>query len=297
MQNDNLKNQLKLHFIVFIWGFTAILGALISLDAMPLVWMRVMFASLFVLLFILYKRKSLKVSLKALGGFALAGIILALHWLAFFYSIKISTISITLACISTGAFFTALLEPLFYKRKIIAYELILGVLVVVALAVIFSFEFQHVLGIAVGLLAAVLSALVSVINGKIGQKYDAAVAGFYEIFIGFLMLSVVAFFSWETFSLQLTLTSQDWIYLLVLSSICTAYPIAATINLMKYLSPYTVMLTINMEPIYGILMALLIFKEKEHMTPAFYFGALLILLTVIANAYFKNKTKRRFKKE
>lgn len=291
MPKDNFKNQLHLHFIVLIWGFTAILGELISLSALPLVWTRILIAVTCVLLFLKITGRSLKYSVKTIALFMVCGFVIAIHWFTFFYAIKISNISITLACISTGAFFTSILEPIFYKRKVIWYEVFLGCMVVSGLLLIFSFETQYVEGIIVALTSAALSASFSIINGKLAKKYDSLPLSFYELLGGLIFLTGCMFFiggfSEQNFSFQ----GYDWLWLLLLGSVCTAYPFIATINIMRYLSPYTVMLSINLEPIYGIILAVIIFKDQEKMTPAFYLGAMIILSTVLLNAYFKNRKK------
>lgn len=291
MPSVNFKNHLHLHLIVFIWGFTAILGELITLDALPLVWTRILIAVGFVFLFIKLSKRSLVLNTKTIALFFICGFVIAIHWLTFFHAIKISNISITLACISTGAFFTSLLEPIFYKRKIIWYEVFLGIMVVVGLLIIFSFETQYIEGILTALLSAALSATFSIINGKFANKYDSLIISFYELLGGLFVLTVFLFllgdFNAQVFNFQ----GFDWLWLLILGSVCTAYPFIATIDIMKYLSPYTVMLTINLEPIYGTILAVILFTENEKMTPAFYIGAIIILSTVILNTYFKNLKK------
>lgn len=291
MPSVNFKNHLHLHFIVFIWGFTAILGELITLDALPLVWTRILIAVGFVFLFIKFSKRSLVLNTKTITLFFICGFVIAIHWLTFFHAIKISNISITLACISTGAFFTSLLEPIFYKRKIIWYEVFLGIMVVIGLLIIFSFETQYIEGILTALLSAALSATFSIINGKFANKYDSLIISFYELLGGLFVLTVFLFllgdFNAQVFNFQ----GFDWLWLLILGSVCTAYPFIATIDIMKYLSPYTVMLTINLEPIYGTILAVILFTEKEKMTPAFYIGAIIILSTVILNTYFKKLKK------
>lgn len=291
MPSVNFKNHLHLHLIVFIWGFTAILGELITLDALPLVWTRILIAVGFVFLFIKLSKRSLVLNTKTITLFFICGFVIAIHWLTFFHAIKISNISITLACISTGAFFTSLLEPIFYKRKIIWYEVFLGIMVVVGLLIIFSFETQYIEGILTALLSAALSATFSIINGKFANKYDSLIISFYELLGGLFVLTVFLFllgdFNAQVFNFQ----GFDWLWLLILGSVCTAYPFIATIDIMKYLSPYTVMLTINLEPIYGTILAVILFTENEKMTPAFYIGAIIILSTVILNTYFKKLKK------
>lgn len=295
MLNDNVKNQLKLHLIVFIWGFTAILGALISIGALPLVFIRMSIALAFVGIYLMFRKKYKRFSKKEIALFFGAGFVIAMHWVSFFHAIKISNISVTLACLSTGAFFTSLLEPYFFKRPVIKYEVFLGGLVIAGLALIFSFETQYFYGILTALTSALLSASFSIINAKLIHKYpnDSTIISFYEILGGILFLLVIMLIT-GGFSLdKYNLSGSDWLWLFVLGSVCTAYPFIASLDIMKYLSPYTVMLTINLEPIYGILLAVMIFGEKEKMTPQFYLGGVIILLTVLANGYFKNRAKRR----
>lgn len=292
MQEDKkLNSYLNLHFIVFIWGFTAILGALISLEALPLVWFRMLFASGFILGYVFIKRIPLKLSTKTILSFLFAGLIIALHWFTFFKAIKVSNVSVTLACLATGAFFTSILEPIFYKRKVIFYEVLFGLIVIVGLYLIFNVQGNYVYGIVLALTSAFLSALFSVINGKFAQKYDPAVISFYEIFGGVLFLSVYLGFT-KSFTISFfSLSMSDLLWLLVLSSICTAYAFIASVRVMQHLSPYTVMLTINLEPVYGIVLALIIFNDKEKMSPQFYVGVLIILSTVILNGILKNRKK------
>ena len=290
-EGKKLNSYLHLHLIVFIWGFTAILGALISLEALPLVWFRMLFASGFILVYVIIKKIPLKLPAKTILSFLFAGLIIALHWFTFFKAIKVSNISVTLACLATGAFFTSILEPIFYKRKVIFYEVLFGLIVIAGLYLIFQVQGNYVDGIILGLTSAFLSALFSVINGKFAQKYEPAVISFYEIFGGVLCLTVYLLFTKSFTASFFDLSTSDLLWLLVLSSVCTAYAFIASVRVMKYLSPYTVMLTINLEPIYGIILALLIFNEKEKMSPQFYVGALIILSTVILNGVLKNRKK------
>jgi drug/metabolite transporter (DMT)-like permease len=275
--------------LVFIWGFTAILGALISIDAIPLVWYRMLLATIFVFIYFIIKRKSLKVPKKALLKFFIGGVLIAVHWIFFFSAIKVSNVSVALVAMSTGALFTSLIEPLFFKRRIIPLELLFGVIVISGLYLIFNFESNYTLGIIFALLAAFLSALFTVLNGLYIKKYNAEVISIYQLFFGvsFITIYILATtgFTFERFSLNVS----DVIYLLILSSICTAYAFIVSVKIMKYLSPYTVMLTINLEPVYAIILALLIFGEKEKMSPQFYIGALIIIITVVTNGILKNK--------
>lgn len=289
LKDKTFSSYIHLHFIVFIWGFTAILGKLITLDALPLVWYRMLFASVFIILYLRITKISLKVTRKTIVLFLLAGLVIALHWFTFFKAIKESNVSVTLACLSTGAFFTSILEPIFYKRKIVPYEVVFGIVVIVALYMIFRVEGNFIVGIMLALTSSFLGASFSLINGKFAQKYNAAVISFYELFGGVLFLSLFLLFN-ESFTPGFFhLTKYDFMWLLLLSSICTAYAFIASVGVMKFLSPYTVMLTINLEPVYGIILALLIFNDKERMSFTFYGGALIIILTVILNGILKNR--------
>lgn len=291
MLSDNLKSQLKLHLIVFIWGFTAILGKLISIQALPLVWFRMLFAVGFIFIFINIKKIPVGISKKMMLLFFLSGCIIALHWFTFFKAIKVSNISVTLACLATGSFFTAFLEPLFYKKKVIWYEVFFGLIVFFGLYIIFKFEGNYTEGIILALTSAFLSALFSVINSKFVKVHDATIISFYELSGGVIFFTVILLVSDSFSTTFFQLSLHDFWYLMVLSSVCTAFAFIVSTAVMKYLSPFTVMLTINLEPIYGIILALLFFKDTEKMKPEFYFGAVIILFSVVINSIIKAKKK------
>ena len=289
MQENRFKNYLLLHFIVFIWGFTAILGALITLDAIPLVWYRMGLAVIFIVVYFLFKKKSFKVDKKGVLKFLFTGIIIALHWVFFFKAIKVSNVSVALVTMSTGAFFTSLIEPFFFKRKIKSVEIILGLLVIIGLYIIFNFESQYKLGIFYALISSFLGSLFAVLNGLFIQKYQADTISLYQLFFGALIITFYLFYN-NSFTVDFfIIPNSDWMYLFILSSICTAYAFIASVKVMKYISPYTVMLTINLEPIYAIILALFIFGDKEKMNPEFYYGAFIVLFVVLLNGIIKNK--------
>ena len=292
MQNVKLINYLHLHFLVLIAGFTAILGELISLEATPLVWYRMTIAGVLMFIFIKLKKITLKVPLKAIIRFSIAGIIIALHWITFFAAIKASNISITLAMFSTGAFFASFIEPLFYKRKIIAYEIVFGCIVIIGIVLITQTELRYILGIALGISSALFSTLFAVLNGKFVKDYKPSVISFYEFVSGVLFISIFIAFTGDGFDKSyFQLTNSDWIYLFILASICTAYAFIASVHVMKHITPYTLVLTYNIEPIYGIVLAMPLFPKTETMRPLFYVGAGLIISTVLLNAVFKNIKK------
>lgn len=298
MPSDKLKSYLHFHFIVFIWGFTAVLGALITLEAVPLVWYRMLLASGFIFLWIWWKKKDLKVSRRNLLVLIIAGVVIALHWLTFFGAIKVSNVSITLALLSTGAFFTSILEPIFYRRKLVAYEVFFGLVVMLGLYIIFRVETDHFLGIVLGLISAFLGAAFTLINGKLIKHTAPSVISFYELLTGVAAISLYLLYITFTgeagsgFTAEFFhLSGNDWFYLLLLGSVCTAYAFIASVAVMKHLSPYTIMLTINLEPVYGIVLAFLVFGNKEQMHPQFYYGAFIILTTVALNGYLKTRRK------
>ena len=295
MPENKLKNYLQLHFIVFIWGFTAILGALISIDAIPLVWFRMLLAVLFIGVYFLFKKKQIKVDNKTLLKFLFSGVIIALHWITFFKAIKVSNVSIALVTMSTGAFFTSLIEPIFFRRRIRSIELLLGLIVIGGLYVIFNFETQYYLGIIYALVSAFLVAFFSVLNGLYVKKNEPSVISFYQLLFGVLFVTIYlgykGSFTIEFFRLPI----NDWFYLLVLSSICTAYAFIVSVKIMKHISPYTVMLTINLEPVYAIILALIIFGDKEKMNPEFYLGALIVLGVVLLNGILKSRNVLKLK--
>ena len=295
MQESKLKNYLLLHLIVLIWGFTAILGALISLDAIPLVWYRMSLAVVFIVLYFVIKKKSFKVDGVGIGKFFLTGVVIALHWIFFFKAIKVSNVSVALVTMSTGAFFVSLIEPLFFKRRINKLEIVLGLIVILGLYIIFNFEIQYRLGIFYAPISSLLSAIFSVLNGLFIKKYAASTISLYQLFFGVVFITAYLFFM-NGFSISFFKISKlDWLYLLILSSFCTAYAFIASVKVMKYLSPYTVVLTLNLEPVYAILLALFIFGEKEKMNIEFYFGAFIVLFVVLVNGIIKNKTVLRKK--
>lgn len=291
MPKTELKNYLHLHFLVFIWGFTAILGALISIDAIPLVWYRMLFAVIIVFIYFIIKKKPLRIGPKALLKFLISGIIIAVHWIFFFSAIKVANVSVALIALSTGALFASFIEPLFFRRRINFLELLFGLIVIAGLYLILNFEGGYTLGIIYALIASFLSVLFSVLNGLFIRKYTAEVISFYQLLfgVGFITLYILVTtgFTMDQFALK----SSDFIYLFILSSICTAYAFIVSVKIMKHLTPYTVILTLNLEPVYGIILAVIIFGEKEKMSTQFYVGGAVILLIVIINGILKNKKK------
>ena len=206
----------------------------------------------------------------------------------FFKAIKVSNVSVALVTMSTGALFTSLIEPFFFKRKIKSIEIILGIIVVGGLYIIFSFKAQYTLGIIFALISSFLASLFSVLNGLFVRKNNASLISLYQLFFGALFITFFMFFQGSFTYSFFVLPISDWIYILILSSICTAYAFIVSIDVMKHLTPYTVMLTINLEPVYAIILALIVFGESEKMNSEFYFGAGIVLFVVLLNGILKN---------
>ena len=289
MLSDKLKNYLHLHLLVFIAGFTAILGELITIESIPLVWFRMLIASGLMIIYLKFKKIKLAINFKAIIKFFLAGIIIALHWITFFESIEQSNISIALAMFSTGTFFASFIEPLFFKRKIIWYEIIFGIIVILGVWLITQTELNYLNGILLGISSAFFSSLFAVINGQFVKRYSASVIPFYEFISGTLFISLFILFLGDGFNAEFfNLSNLDWLYLFILGSICTAYAFMAAVYIMKHISPYTVVLTYNLEPIYGIFLAIILFPIKEKMSLQFYVGAFIIISVVILNGILKN---------
>ena len=277
----------RLHLIVFLWGFTAILGKLIDVNAQILVFYRMLFAAFFLFVFIrFFKRDSLKISRKLLIQLSIIGGFMAFHWLFFFHTIKVSNVSIALSCLSLSTLFAAILEPIIFKRKIDLSEVIMGIVIVICMGMIFKTEFHYKEGIFFGILTALFGTIFSVFNGKIYGKTSSGNIIFYEIFAGFLILSVFYLITGQISQLN-EISYRDLSLILLLASVFTAFPMLESIKLMKYISPFTLILTVNLEPVYGIILAFFIFGDSEQMSPVFYIASLIMILAIVANGVIK----------
>jgi drug/metabolite transporter (DMT)-like permease len=289
MNKDLLKYNFLLHFVVVILGFTAILGKLISLPAYELVWYRMMIAFMALGIFAIFKKQSLALPIKDILALSTIGVIIAVHWIFFFQAIKVSNVSVALGCLSVGTLFTSLIEPLVQKRRISLLEVLIGFVIIFGIYIIFRFETRYLMGIIFTLLASLFSSLFSVFNKQIALKYKPEVTAFYEMLSGFICLSVFLFTAKDFADIKLMLSFSDLIFLLLLGIICTAFAFSATIKIMQKLSAFQVVLAINLEPIYGIFAAYLIFGESEHMSSGFYLGASIILASVIVYTILKSR--------
>lgn len=283
------KYHIWLHLTVLIFGLTGVLGKLITIDAYLLVWYRLGIALIGVLAYFGFTKFSLKITKKELIKILLVGVIIAAHWVTFFEAIKQSNVSVALVCFSSSTLFTALLEPLYFKRKIKPYELIFGVLIIIGLYFIFSFEFKYLTGMILSVISAALASWFTVLNGRLIKKTKAKLISFYELLGAFIVVSIYLLVSGRGDLASLSIPFEDIKWLIILGTLCTAFAFIVSVEVMKKISPYTVTISINLEPIYSILLALIIWPESETMSFGFYMGALIVIATIFLNAIFKKK--------
>ena len=287
--SNKLYYHLVLHLTVVIWGFTGILGKLINMPSSSIVLDRMLIAFVTLVIVLMVKKRKEIVLKRYKWQMLFVGFITAAHWATFFEAIKISNISVTLCCLASCSFFIALIQPLFLKTRLKLYEIILGLFVVLAIYIIFSFENKYSLGIILSLFSAFFAAIFSVWNAVLIKNNSSLVITLYEMLGGTIAMLLYLFLSSEFNIHSIIPNSYDWFYILVLGVICTALAFLLGTEVLKELSPFTVSISINLEPIYAILLALWIFGESEIMSIEFYIGATIILTTIILNAFFKAK--------
>lgn len=285
------KNLVILHLTVFVWGFTGILGALISIPATQLVWYRVLIAFITLLVYFKVARVPLKVSREVFLKLFFTGAIVALHWILFFQSIKSSTVSVTLVCLSSLTLFTAILEPLFKGKRVSKLEIITGLIIICGIYMIFTFESRYTEGIVYGLLSALCASIFSIINSKQIQNRAAPIISFYELVGAWVWISVYLLI-FNGYTASMGLNFSDMMYLIVLGTVCTSVAYVAGVAVMKELSAFRVALITNLEPVYGIILAFIFFGKREQMTPGFYLGATIILTAIFIYPIIRNRKKK-----
>jgi drug/metabolite transporter (DMT)-like permease len=273
------KNLIILHFTVFIWGFTGILGALISISAVSLVWYRVLIASVSLFLYFKINKTALRISGNTFLKLVFTGTLVGGHWILFFASIKLSTVPVTLVCLSSITLFTAIFEPLINKTKVSKLEILAGSLIITGIILIFKFETKYTKGIITGLISAVFASLFSIINSRQVKKTEAPIIAFYELAGAFLWITIYLLFT-NGFNQSMALKGADIGYLFILGTICTSLAYVAGVSVMRELSAFRVALITNLEPVYGIIMSFVFFKDMNKMTLGFWVGAVIILSTI-----------------
>lgn len=287
--NATLRDFLLLHFIVFLWGFTAILGKLISLPSPVLVWYRLLFA--IVGFWIWIRIKKIPYSFSGSKKILFIGILIALHWITFFESIKQTNVSITLIALASAPVFSAIVEPIAFRRKISIIEFIAALAALGVIIFIFHKGIQKHTPFMWGIFSAFLASLFTVLNGQLVQQYHASFIAWVELFGAFLVISAYLFVTYTFFSNHAFPfpSVSDLLYLSILGWICTSFAFAASVQVMKKISPFTVMLTVNLEPVYGILLAFLIFSESEQMNASFYIGAAILFFIILLFSFLKTR--------
>lgn len=277
-----------------MWGFTGILGKLIHLESLVIVWHRVLIAFMALVLFMLIRKHPIRVSSwKSILKLISVGIIVALHWITFYKSIQLSTASLGILCLSTTTLHVTWLEPLVMKRPFQWIEFFFGLVVIFGIYFVSSdFKPNEYEALGYGLVSALCAAFFSVFNGKIAQEIPTPTITLFEMLTGFVFISIVLAFQGR-FSIELFVMSQsDFLWLLFLGILCTSFAFLVTIEIVKMLGAFTVSLSINLEPIYTILLAIFILNEHTLLNPKFYMGAALIIIVVALNAWTKNRQKK-----
>jgi drug/metabolite transporter (DMT)-like permease len=275
--------------MVVILGLTGVFGKLISLSAIHLVWYRMGIAFISLAIFLAFKKQLFAVSKKDFLGLLGVGALVTFHWLCFFESIKVSTVSVAVVCLATSSLFSALIEPFFFKRKFLFYEVIMGVIVVLALAFIMGTETKYFWGYFYGIMAALLATLFTLFNAKYINKVGAAKITMIEMLSGVIIISCILFFQQDYTVFTTKISVTDLTYLILLGTLCTAMVFVWLTEIMRHITPYSLIMAINLEPVYSIIFALIIFGDNELMSSSFYFGSCLIIGIVFLDGYLKNK--------
>lgn len=273
---------LQLHVAVFLWGFTGVLGRVITLNEGLLVWYRILITIITLLGLLLYTKKLQFLPFKKTIQLFGIGAIIAIHWACFYGSIKYANVSIALTCLSSAGLFTALLEPLFTKNKIKIKEVLLSLLGILGIYLIFHFDPSYQLGICIGIVSTLLSVVFSLFNKRVVTNYNSETLMFYELVGGFLILSILMpLYLTILPTQQLIPTTNDWIWLVLLSWFCTIGAMYLSLTALKKVSVFTQNLTLNLEPVYGIILAFLVYKENRFLGSSFYIGFGLIFSSVV----------------
>ncbi len=278
-----------LHLVVVIFGFTGVLGKLITIESEPLVFWRTGIGGLVIAIWLATRGKITAKSPKALLKMAVVGLLVAAHWITFFASIKASTVSVALVMFATAPMFVGLIEPLVFRRRIDPRELVISAIVFLGVATIFSLNSGYKLGMTLGIISALLAALFSTLNGILVKTYDASNLSMVELIVACLGTGILLMINGDFNSNLIYLSSQDWLLISILAVIATSFAFIASTHVMKVLTPFTTTIAINLEPIYSIVLAVLIFGDEEVMNLNFYIGTSFIIGAIILNTIIKRK--------
>lgn len=289
----------KMHISIFLWGFTGILGKLISLNEGLLVWYRMFLSAFGLLIFLFIRKKQLRLPKRDFWRLTMISGFVAAHWICFYGAIKYSNVSVTLSSFATLALFTAFLEPIFLRKKLQKVEILLGSITLIGIIFIFQIDTSYHLGIILAIGAAILAAVFTILNKQIAHKIDSSVVSFYQLGMGWVILTFFIPFYIDGVSSAMLPSTIDWIYLIVLSFLLTSLTFVLSMHALKYVSSFTMNLSVNLEPIYGIILAFIIFDEQKEVNANFYIGAGIILSTVVLHSIiniYKNSKKKSLSK-
>lgn len=297
-KSDVTKAQIQMHISILLWGLTAVLGKAIHLDGIMLVWYRMIIVSVSLFLYIQFTGRSFKVTRQNFKRLTFVGVLLMVHWLCFYGAVKSSNVSITLSVFSSTTLFTALIEPVITGKRFNKMELLYSFMAMAGIGLIFySDENFYTKGIILALLAAFIGAFFNILNKGIVNELESSVVSFYEILMGLLALTVVVplhiHFMGPELQNGILPSNTDWLLLFVLAILCTHVTLILSLNALRHLSAFTLNLAINLEPIYGIALAFLIFKENEHLNVWFFVGTAIIMLSVVLHSYFEGKARNQ----
>ncbi|WP_343634986.1 DMT family transporter [Fluviicola sp.] len=292
---QKFRYYILMHLVIFMWGFTGILGKLIHIDAQYLVWHRILIAFLSLLIGLYFLKMPMRIhNRKAMLKVFGTGIIVALHWITFYSAIKLSTASLGILCLSTATLHVTWIEPIVFKKKFSWIEFLFGALVIFGIYFVSSdFDETQYLALGLGLVSALCAGFFSVFNAKLAEEVPSSAITLHEMGIGLVFLSGMLLYNGKLDSNLFNMSGSDFAWLLFLGICCTSFAFVATIEVMKKLGAFTVSLSINLEPVYTILLAIPILHEDELLNGNFYAGSAMIIVVVIANAIYKSKMRER----
>lgn len=293
-----MKNAyILLHISILLAGFTGIFGKLIDLNEALLVWYRIALSSIILGAILFYNKSRILYPLREILSMSVAGGFLTLHWLFFFGSIKHSNVSIGVICFGLTGFFTAILQPLIRRTHIKLSEILLSLITISGIALIFHFDTQYRVGITLGIISSVFSALYTIYNERLIQKYDSKLLNFYQLGTGTIFLGLMMpFYLFFNPTEYLFPNTEDWIYISILAFFCTVILYVLFNESLKYLSAFTVNLSFNLEPIYSIILAFILFNENQDLNNYFYIGITLVMLSVVLQGILSYRKYQKTKK-
>ncbi|HOZ83434.1 MAG TPA: DMT family transporter [Bacteroidia bacterium] len=281
-----------MHISILLWGFTGIFGKAIEMNAIMIVWYRMIISAVALIPFMVKHKQFILPDKKRLASIIITGFVVCLHWLTFYASIKASNVSIALSCFASVSLFSALLEPLFYRKKINKQNIILALFVLVGIYIIFAFQQLYAMGIVLALISALLGALFTILNKIFVSNDEPAPVTFIELISGFVFLSVLLPLILPAFNVSFQIPSKiDWVWLLLLSVVCTSIAFTLSLEALKKVSAFTMNLSVNLEPLYSIVLAIILFKENELLNNGFYIGAVIVISSVFIHSLMQYRVR------